>query len=149
MADLNSLAARIVREATEPQTKPVETKHATAGRSGGLKGGKARASALSPERRKPAWSRWLAVADLPAAIEPTDWPATIERECEGTEALAAPAAELDRRLSIGVAFAAVAGLDREHAVFAENRDVLRDPRVQTTNDRQRAVQTDPLPVSAR
>lgn len=50
-ADLNRLAAAIVGEATdETQPKP-ETGQARAGRSGGLKGGKARAERLSPERR--------------------------------------------------------------------------------------------------
>lgn len=61
MADLNQLAARLVKDATEG--KPAESKQATAGRSGGLKGGKARAARLSPEARseianKAARARW-------------------------------------------------------------------------------------------
>lgn len=63
MADLNQLAARLVRDATEG--KPVESKQATAGRSGGLKGGNARAAKLSAEARseiakKAALARWRA-----------------------------------------------------------------------------------------
>ena len=56
-ADLNQLAYAIVQAATD-ESEPVEeptTKnpHAVAlGRLGGLKGGKARKEALTPERRK-------------------------------------------------------------------------------------------------
>lgn len=61
MADLNRMAARIVQQATElgiPET-PAQAN----GRNGGLKGGKARAEKLSPERRseiaqKAAQARW-------------------------------------------------------------------------------------------
>lgn len=55
--DLNELAASIVAEATD-ENKPIEeptTKNPVAvalGRLGGLKGGKARADNLTPERRK-------------------------------------------------------------------------------------------------
>ena len=61
--DFNSLAARLVQEATEPDTVEPETAAQTNGRSGGLKGGKARAEALSPERRREiaqaaAQARW-------------------------------------------------------------------------------------------
>lgn len=65
MADLNQIAHRIVRESTEP--KEAETPAHTSGRNGGLKGGKARAEALSSERRseiarKAAQARWSKVA---------------------------------------------------------------------------------------
>lgn len=55
-ADVNSLAARIVGDATgdKPATpaKPKKNPHAVAlGRKGGQKGGAARKAALSPERR--------------------------------------------------------------------------------------------------
>lgn len=56
-ADLNQLAYAIVQAATD-ESAPVEepsTKNPAAvalGRLGGLKGGKARAEALTPERRK-------------------------------------------------------------------------------------------------
>jgi hypothetical protein len=62
VADLNQLAARLVKQATDPD-EPSETAAQAAGRRGGLKGGKARASKLSPERRseiarKAARARW-------------------------------------------------------------------------------------------
>jgi hypothetical protein len=50
VADLNQLAARIVRQTIEPE-EPSETPAQTNGRVGGLKGGKSRAEKLSPERR--------------------------------------------------------------------------------------------------
>jgi hypothetical protein len=55
--DVNTLAAHIVEQATsEPTPKPEDsTKNPNAvalGRLGGLKGGKARATKLSSERRK-------------------------------------------------------------------------------------------------
>ena len=56
-ADLNQMAFAIVQAATD-ESEPVEehsdkNPHAVAlGRLGGLKGGKARAEALTPERRK-------------------------------------------------------------------------------------------------
>jgi hypothetical protein len=61
MADLNQIAHRIVRESTEP--KAPETKAQASGRRGGLKGGQARASKLTPEQRseiarKAARARW-------------------------------------------------------------------------------------------
>lgn len=66
--DLNALAARIVHEAVddvqEPAPKSEMSMYAQElGRRGGLKGGKARASKLSPARRseiakKAARARW-------------------------------------------------------------------------------------------
>lgn len=61
MADLNRLAARIVKDATEGG--PEETAAQIAGRKGGQKGGNARAAKLSPEARseiarKAAQARW-------------------------------------------------------------------------------------------
>lgn len=65
--DLNRLAASIVSEATsEKKPEPESTKNPAAvelGRMGGLKGGKARAEKLTPERRseiarKAAQARW-------------------------------------------------------------------------------------------
>jgi len=61
MADLNQLAARLVKQATEPQ--PTESPAQRSGRKGGLKGGKARAAKLSAEQRteiakKAASARW-------------------------------------------------------------------------------------------
>jgi hypothetical protein len=53
--DLNELAKNIVDLATGEITEPESTKNPAAvslGRLGGLKGGKARAAKLSPERRK-------------------------------------------------------------------------------------------------
>ena len=65
MADLNRLAHRLVREATEPDEEP--SKAQQNGRSGGKKGGPARASKLTPERRseiakKAAAARWRKAA---------------------------------------------------------------------------------------
>jgi len=54
-ADVNKRAKQIVDLATGEIQEPVSTKNPAAvelGRLGGLKGGKARAEALSPERRK-------------------------------------------------------------------------------------------------
>lgn len=68
--DLNQLAARLVQEATgetpaePPPSEPEKDPAAVAlGRRGGLKGGAARASKLSPEQRseiarKAATARW-------------------------------------------------------------------------------------------
>jgi general stress protein YciG len=61
MADLNRLAHRLVKEATEPRQKPSVAQ--TNGRKGGLNGGKSRAEKLSPEKRseiakKGAAARW-------------------------------------------------------------------------------------------
>ena len=66
--DINVLASQIVEEATgEATSKPEDTTKNPAavalGRLGGLKGGKARAKKLSPERRrdiaeKAAKARW-------------------------------------------------------------------------------------------
>jgi len=49
-ADLNRLAKEIVTEATA-EDAPSESPQAAAGRSGGLKGGPARADTLSAEQR--------------------------------------------------------------------------------------------------
>ena len=62
VADLNQLAARLVKQATDPD-EPTETAAQTNGRIGGLKGGKARAKRLSAEERseiarKAAQARW-------------------------------------------------------------------------------------------
>ena len=59
MADLNSIAFRIVKEATDPDTS--RTRPSEGG--SGANGGKARAEKLSPERRseiarKAAQTRW-------------------------------------------------------------------------------------------
>jgi len=64
--DLNRLAAKIVEAATEGEIPPESTKNPAAvalGRLGGKKGGAARASKLTPERRseiarQAAASRW-------------------------------------------------------------------------------------------
>jgi hypothetical protein len=53
--DVNVLASEIVKEATEEQETDLQGKNPNAvalGRLGGLKGGKARASKLTPEQRK-------------------------------------------------------------------------------------------------
>lgn len=62
VADLNQLAARLVKQATDPD-EPAKTAAQTSGRAGGLKGGKARAAKLSAEQRseiarKAARVRW-------------------------------------------------------------------------------------------
>lgn len=62
-ADLNRLAAAIVGEATDETPQEPEPGQVRAGRKGGLKGGKARAKQLTPERRseiarKAAEARW-------------------------------------------------------------------------------------------
>jgi len=61
VADLNRLAHRLVKQATEPD--PADTPAQANGRAGGRKGGKARATKLTPERRseiarKAAQARW-------------------------------------------------------------------------------------------
>lgn len=61
MADLNRLAHRLVKEATEPQEKLSQAQ--VNGRKGGLNGGKARAEKLTPEKRseiarRAAAARW-------------------------------------------------------------------------------------------
>ncbi len=62
-SDLNQLAATLVKEAIEPTTPEPETAAQTNGRKGGAKGGRARADALSAERRSEiartaAQARW-------------------------------------------------------------------------------------------
>jgi hypothetical protein len=64
-ADLNRLAAAIVGDATDETPREPETSQARAGHNGGVKGGVARAKALSPERRseiarRAAEARWAA-----------------------------------------------------------------------------------------
>jgi len=60
--DINQIAARVIEETTEaPEKNPAAV---ALGKLGGIKGGKARAAALSPQRRKQiarkaAKSRWL------------------------------------------------------------------------------------------
>lgn len=61
--DLNRLAARIVKEATNAGEKPKDPLAVELGRRGGLKGGKARAETLSAEKRSQiaktaAYARW-------------------------------------------------------------------------------------------
>jgi hypothetical protein len=61
MADLNRLAHRLVKEATEPREKPSQAQ--VNGRKDGLNGGKVRASKLSSKERseiarKAAKARW-------------------------------------------------------------------------------------------
>jgi len=61
--DLKRLAARIVEEATKAGEKPKDPLAVELGRRGGLKGGRARARKLSPEKRrriakKAAQARW-------------------------------------------------------------------------------------------
>jgi hypothetical protein len=64
-ADLNRLAAAIVGDATGETPQEPESQQAKAGRSGGVKGGKARAKRLSSARRSEiaraaARARWQA-----------------------------------------------------------------------------------------
>lgn len=61
MADLNQMAYRVLKHATEPQEP--ETPAQVSGRKGGLKGGKARAEKMTPEQRsessrRAARARW-------------------------------------------------------------------------------------------
>jgi hypothetical protein len=61
MADLNRMAFKVVQHATEPREEPSTAQ--ASGRKGGLKGGKARAGKLSPEKRseiarRAAEARW-------------------------------------------------------------------------------------------
>jgi len=62
-ADLNRLAAAIVGEATDEAPQEPESQQARAGRAGGQKGGKVRASRMTAEERseaarRAAESRW-------------------------------------------------------------------------------------------
>lgn len=62
-ADLNRLAAAIVGDATDGTPPEPENPRAVAGRAGGLKGGKARATSLTAQERseaakKAADARW-------------------------------------------------------------------------------------------
>jgi hypothetical protein len=62
-ADLNRLAAAIVGDATDETPQEPESRQAAAGRLGGQKGGKVRASRMTPEERsdaarRAANSRW-------------------------------------------------------------------------------------------
>jgi hypothetical protein len=61
--DVNALAASIVREATRDPDEGKDPIAVELGRRGGLKGGKARAAKLTPERKreiakKAAKTRW-------------------------------------------------------------------------------------------
>jgi hypothetical protein len=61
--DLNHLAKFIVDQATSEEPRPEPTIAQESGRKGGLKGGKARDAALTPERKaeiakKAAEARW-------------------------------------------------------------------------------------------
>jgi hypothetical protein len=61
MADLNRLAHRLVQEATEAREEPSQAQ--VNGHKGGVRGGKARAEKLTPEKRseiaqKAAKARW-------------------------------------------------------------------------------------------
>jgi hypothetical protein len=61
--DINQTAFDVVRRATGELPEPVESAKAKAGRKGGIRGGEARASALSPRQRsaiakKAALARW-------------------------------------------------------------------------------------------
>jgi len=56
-ADLNRLAAAIVGEATEATPHEPESQQQLAGRAGGKKGGKVRASRMSAEERSRAAKR--------------------------------------------------------------------------------------------
>jgi hypothetical protein len=62
-ADLNRLAAAIVGEATDETPQEPESRQVRAGRAGGQKGGKIRASRMTAEERsdsarKAAKARW-------------------------------------------------------------------------------------------
>ena len=56
-ADLNRLAAAIVGDATDESPPKPENQQALAGRAGGAKGGKERASRMTPEERSAAARR--------------------------------------------------------------------------------------------
>jgi hypothetical protein len=56
-ADLNRLAAAIVGDATDEAPQEPESRQAAAGRLGGAKGGKERASRMTPEERSAAARR--------------------------------------------------------------------------------------------
>lgn len=56
-ADLNRLAAAIVGEATDETPPEPESQQQLAGRQGGKKGGKARASGMTPKERSDAARR--------------------------------------------------------------------------------------------
>jgi hypothetical protein len=63
MADLNQMAYRVVRHATDPESKEPETPAQVSGRKGGLKGGKSLAAKRTAEERseaarKAAEGRW-------------------------------------------------------------------------------------------
>ena len=63
MADLNTMAFRVIAATTDPQSPPVESAAQQNGRTGGLKGGPARAAKLTTmqrreQARKAAHARW-------------------------------------------------------------------------------------------
>lgn len=66
MADLNRMAFRVMQHATEPREEPTAAQ--VNGRKGGLKGGKARAAALTEAERRQiarraAEARWARKAE--------------------------------------------------------------------------------------
>jgi hypothetical protein len=68
MADLNTMAFRVIQATTDPQPAPVETAAQQNGRQGGLKGGPARAAKLTTMQRreharKAARARWAKQKD--------------------------------------------------------------------------------------
>ena len=79
MPDFNEMAAGTVQtiiDRTEPPRRQKNLAAAALGRLGGLKGGKARAAALTPERRreiaqKAARKRWKPPADRLADLDAT------------------------------------------------------------------------------
>ena len=63
MADLNTMAFRVIAATAAPQPAPIETTAQQNGRQGGLKGGPARAAKLTTmqrreQARKAARARW-------------------------------------------------------------------------------------------
>jgi hypothetical protein len=63
MADVNTMAFRVIAATTDPQPQPVESAAQQNGRTGGLKGGPARAAKLTTmqrreQARKAARARW-------------------------------------------------------------------------------------------
>ncbi len=78
--DINTTAFAVVQQAIGEESTQVESAAAKMGRTGGLKGGKARQSMLSPEERaalakKAAQARWAKKkATEPAANEPLALP---------------------------------------------------------------------------
>lgn len=61
----------------------------------------------------------LAIAHGPVATDRPDREAVLECHSEGTEALARPSSEANRRLMVGMALAALAGLERFNASLTQ------------------------------